>query len=124
MSQLNCKWVSRDMTTRNNTKWEVGVPKELPERNNLKLCEEGLFHYFPHPLLAVMFKASSKCVNYSKLYEVKPEGKIVEGWNKRGSTKLTLVKELEIPQITDVQLIAFGVLCALEVCKQKDFVSW
>ena len=124
MNELNCKWVSRNMTTRNNTLWEINVPKELPDRNNLVLCEEGLFHYVKHPLLAVMFKYFHGCESYTKLYEVIPEGQTIHGYNLAGSTKLTLVRELEIPKITLEQHIAFGILCAKEVCKKPNFVNW
>ena len=100
-----CKWVSEDMKTMNDTKWEVGVAKELPEKDDLELCEEGLFHYFRHPLLAVLLKDFYYCGCYRKLYQVKPEGKFVKDWDICGSTKLTLVKELRIPQVTYVQKV-------------------
>ena len=124
MNQVLCKWVSEDMKTRNDTFWEEGVPNELPERNNLKLCNEGLFHYYKHPLIAVFFQYSYACADYSRLYEVLPEGKIVEDWSKCGSTKLTLVKELEIPKVSVIQTLAFTILCALAVCEDPIFVGW
>lgn len=124
MNQVLCKWVSENMMTMNDTKWVVGVPNELPEKDKLMLCEPGLFHYMKHPLIAIMFKYFNLCEDYSKLYEVKPEGKIVEGWDKCGATKLTLIKQLEIPKITDAQQVAFGILCAKEVYKEPKFVSW
>ena len=119
-----CKWVSNDMKTINNTCWEVGIAKELFEEGNLELCRKGLFHYFPHPLLAVMLKERNGCRNYSKLYEVVPEGKIVEGIDKCGATKLTLVKELEIPKLTPIQYITFAILAVLEGYKEPRFIDW
>ena len=124
MNEWYCKWVGEDMKTRNNTKWEVGVPKELPEKEGLVLHEEGLFHYFSHPLLAALLKTSFWGEIQDKLYEVKPEGKVIKNRILCGATKLTLVKELEVPDINETQRIAFGILCALKVCKEKKFISW
>ena len=124
MSELYCKWVSDNMTTMNDTKWQVGVPKELPKKNDLKLCYPGLFHYIRHPLFAVFFKHSHACNHYTKLYEVVPGGKIIEGLDRCGATKLTLVKELEIPKVALEQRVAFAILCALEVYQEESFVRW
>ena len=124
MNELYCKWVSPNMTTRNNTHWKLNVPKELPEKKNLWLCSEGLFHYFLHPYFAVMFKEKYRCEDYSKLYEVLPERKIIKDGSLCGATKLTLIKQLEIPEVTLEQRISFGILCALEVYKEPRFVEW
>ena len=122
MDHLYCKWLGQNMETWEDPKWEVGVPKELPVRNNLKLYEQGLFHYSPHPLIATLSVDFDD--NYKKLYEVLPEGMIVEGNNICGSTKLTLVKELEIPKVTLIQKIAFRIMCAKEIYKEPTFVEW
>ena len=37
---------------------------------------------------------------------------------------MRLIKEIEVPNITLTQKIAFGILCALEVYKVEDFVKW
>lgn len=128
MEKLYCKWVSDDLTTMNDTKWEINIPKEfpVPKRDDLELCPEVFFHYFCHPLLAVMFKEKYGCESYSKLYEVSPGGKILEYLHHYfgSSTKLTLIKELEIPNVNDIQKIAFGILCVLKVYKDPKFVSW
>ena len=82
MSKVCCKWVSEDMRTKNNTLWEIGIPKELPDKDDLELCYPGLYHYYEHPLLAVIFKRDHVPTTYARLYEVKPEGKVIRGWDK------------------------------------------
>ena len=124
MNKIYCKWVSENMTTRNNTHWEIGVPNECSGQNYIQLCQEGVFHYNHHPLLAVMFKYSHGCDNYTKLYEIKPQGVIVEGWDKSGSTILTLIKELEIPKINRFHKAAFAILCSLSFCKDQIYIDW
>ena len=120
MDKLYCKWVGNDMTTRNNTKWEINVPKEIPS-NDLSY-EDGFF--YEHPLLAVMFKSFHQCENYSRLYEVKPEGEVTKNFDKYKATNLTLVKELEIPKVSSNQKVAFGILCAKKVYDEPNFINW
>ena len=122
MNEVCCKWASEDMRTMNDTKWEVGIPNELPEEDNLELCKEGLFHYYEHPLIAFLFKDHHVPTTYTKLYKVKPEGKIVKDITKCGSTKLTLIEELEIPKITSDQKIAFGILWPWRFIKRKSLL--
>lgn len=124
MKELLCKWVSDDMRTMDNTIWEVGVSKELPVKDDLKLCCPGLFHYYRHPLLAVLFKFCHGCQDYTKLYEVVPEGKIIHTLDKAGCTKLTLIKEMEIPEICLTHRIAFAIICSLSVFVENSYVSW
>ena len=124
MNDVLCKWISEDMRTKNDTYWTVNIPNELPEEDTLELCRKGLFHYVSDPLLAVFLKGYHNCNDYSSLYKVVDEGKSVEGIDKCGATKLTLVKELEIPEVTLNQKIAFAILCALEVYKEIRFVTW
>lgn len=122
--KIYCKWVSDGMTTMNDTHWKLGVANEIPKHDSLDLGYSGFYHYEKHPLLAVLLKNSHGCQDYAKLYEVLPEGKIVEESDRGGSTKLTLVKELEIPQVTEVQRIGFAILCAKEVYEESKFVYW
>ena len=37
---------------------------------------------------------------------------------------MRLVRRIELPTFSTVQRTAFGILCALEVCKEKSFVAW
>jgi hypothetical protein len=37
---------------------------------------------------------------------------------------LTTVRELPLPEVSDTQRIAFGILCAKEVCKHKAWNAW
>lgn len=111
MNELNCTWISA-----------TNDVKRLPKRAKNK----GLNHYFPHPLLACMFK------NYyyygykdnSKLYEVVPSGWATEGPIRYSVTNAALVKELEISEVTLIQKVAFSILCTLEVCEDPAFIDW
>ena len=124
MNEVLCKWVSQDMTTMNNTHWRVGVAQQLPEQDNIDFLKEGIFNYFSDIPFAMMLKEQYGCENYTRLYEVIPEGKIIKREGRCGSTKLTLVKELEVPKVTLDQRTVFAILCALEVYKDPNFINW
>jgi hypothetical protein len=48
----------------------------------------------------------------------------VDGGLKVGYTKMQLTKELQLPNVTTNQRIAFGILCALEVYHLPEFTKW
>ena len=123
MDKVYYKWVSPVMKTMNNTHWKLNIPKELPEKEDLRLCCPGLYHYYEHPLLAITFKNMHVGQGYTKLCEVRPEGKIVKGWDKCGCTKLTLVKETNVPSISVTKRVAFGILCSLKVCEDENYIK-
>ena len=124
MSKLYCKWFGKNMESWEDPKWEVGVPKGLPENNNSK----NAFQYYTNPLLAVMFKKYHLGHlikdDYHGLYEVFPGGTIVEDADILSATKMVVVKKLEIPRVSLVQKIAFGILCVKEVSNNKHFDDW
>lgn len=126
MEKKYCKFVTEDMRTMYNTKWKINVRNKLGKRKNYKLGNNGLFHYVSDPLIAAFTKDGIVPGWYTKLYEVKPEGDIVEGPSICGSTELTLIKELEIPQVTELQRSAFAILAASEVNDGYDVrvVEW
>jgi hypothetical protein len=43
---------------------------------------------------------------------------------KMGYTRMRLIEELDIPLITNVNLIAFGIMCAKEVYKKDSWLTW
>jgi hypothetical protein len=57
------------------------------------------------------------------LWEGKGEGEAKFEPLKCGFRKFTTLKKIPLPEVTDVQKVAFGILCAKEVYKDKDS-SW
>lgn len=124
MDQIFCKYLEPGMRSLYNTVWEIGVPNKLPNKKNLKVGEAGLFHFFCHPILAGMYKEGGGCRYRNQLYRVVPEGVILHGWIYSGSTKLTVVEELEHVEVNEDQRQAFIILCLMEVYKEANFVRW
>jgi hypothetical protein len=49
----------------------------------------------------------------------------VSDGTKVGVQKLTIQRScVELPKVSQTQCVAFGILCALEVCISPSFVSW
>jgi hypothetical protein len=118
------KLTTQNMTTRCGFQWELNIPKEA-DGDSTVLCNDQWLHYYHHPLLAILLNPVHGDIINPKLFECKAEGKHLDDRGlKGGCTKMTLIKELELPKITLEQKVAFGILCALEVYKKKSFVKW
>ena len=117
------KLTDKNMQTYNNTQWVLNKAKETSGEGDL--CGPGWLHFYSHPLLAVLLDSLHANFNNPRLFEINAEGKIKKGNGlKFGCTKMTLVKELELPKVTLEQRVKFGILCALEVCNDANFVKW
>jgi hypothetical protein len=118
------KLTNQDMRTHNGFQWELG--KEVnTDGDSEKLCNEHWLHYYHHPLLAVLLNPIHAHIINPRLFEVKALGKHLDDKGiKGGCTKMTLVKEIELPEITLNQKIAFAILCALEVYKESTYILW
>ena len=118
------KLTDKNMRTYNGFQWELG--KEVETDGIAKtLCNDSWLHYYHHPLLAILLNPIHAGIDSPRLFEVKACGKHLDDkMLKGGCTKMTLVKELPVPVITTNQKIAFGILCALKVYKEKTFVLW
>ena len=117
------KLTDKNMQTYNNTQWVLNEAKTTSGEGDL--CGPGWLHFYSHPLLAVFLNPTHANFDSPRLFEIEAEGEIKNDYGlKLGCTKMTLVKELELPKVTLEQRIKFGILCALEVCKDKKFVAW
>ena len=117
------KLTSKGMRTYNYTQWVLNEAKTTNGKGTL--CGPGWLHFYSHPLLAVFLNRIHCNFDNPRLFEIKAEGKIKNDRGlKLGCTKMTLVKELELPKVTPEQRVKFGILCALEVFKNKEFAKW
>jgi hypothetical protein len=118
------KLTDQHMRTHNGFQWELGK-EVITDGENEELCNKHWLHYYHHPLLAVLLNPAHAQINYPRLFEAKALGKHLDDKGlKGGCTKMTLVKEIELPEITLNQKIAFGILCSLEIYKKSKYVKW
>ena len=122
------KLVTQDMKTRkgerNEFTWVIG--EWSPETDGEgDLCSPSFYHYYHDPLLAVFMNPAHADIDNPRLFEVDAQGKHKDdNGTKGGCTKIKLVKELTLPSVTREQRVAFAILCAKEVCKDKEWNKW
>lgn len=109
--------------TTNRTKWGVNVTHHAIGSPRQDLCSNGWIHAYTDPLLAVFFNPIGAAFNKPRLWEAK--GKIGKRKvYKVGCRTLTTVRELRLPKVTRKQRIAFALLVAMKVCKNRAFYVW
>jgi len=118
------KLTDQNLKTHDGFQWELGK-KVTTDGKMDSLCNKSWLHYYDHPLLAVLLNPIHADIPNPRLFEVKACGNhLKDSGLKGGCTEMTLVKEIELPVITLNQKIAFGILCSLEVFKEKKFINW
>jgi len=120
---IRYKLTTQDLTTYNYTKW---VLNEWKETSGLgPLCTRGWLHCYTSPLLAILLNRIHADIINPKLFKCEVEGKcLTDKGLKEGWTRMRIIEEMEVPQLSHINRIAFGILCALEVCKDEKWVLW
>ena len=109
--------------TKNQTQWGAGVSHEVTGTGDL--CSSGWLHAYTNPLLAVLLNPIHANFANPHLWVAEGEGSTKSDHGlKVGYSKITTLEQMGLPVITTGQRIAFGILCALEVYKDPEFVKW
>ena len=109
--------------TNDNTQWGPNV-SHTATGDGKYLCSNGWIHFYTHPLLAVLMNPAHANFSKPRLWEAESSGEELHEQLKSGSKTLTTVRELPLPEVSKTQRIAFGILCAKEVCKHKAWNAW
>ena len=110
--------------TQNNTQWGENVTHEATGDIKQDLCSDAWIHAYTHPLLAVFMNPVHARIKNPILWEGKGEGEAKFESEKCGFRKFTTLRQIPLPEVTDVQKIAFGILCAKEVYKDLSWNQW
>ncbi len=116
---MKIKLTDEDGKTRYGTKWRVG--------KTIRTDKNSVLYYYEDLILGIMIIPKLEWLPYNNRYcrAFEVEGKEVFKDNlKRYSKKLKVIKELNFPEITIEQKAKFGILCALEVCKNLEWQTW
>jgi hypothetical protein len=117
------KLTDENMCTYNNTQWEIGVAKSTSGKG--LLCGPGWLHCYSNKYLAILLNPIHARFERPRLFLAEATGNhSYENGLKEGSTTMKLIKEVDVPQITTTQRVAFGILCALEVEQTHKFNQW
>jgi hypothetical protein len=123
MDKIPCKLTDQNIRTHNGFQWTVG--KWEATSGEGELCGRGWLHYYEHPLLAILHNPIHASIANPLLWRV-DVGEVVkrDGYKKAGATKLRLIEALKWPPISIIQRIAYGILCAKEVCDDHSWNNW
>ncbi len=117
------KLVTPQMSTNNNTKWEIGVANRAMEPGN-DMCSNQVLHCYSDPLLAVLFNPIHASIINPVLLKIECSEIINTDGLKHACKEQTPISMEELPVVTTTQKIAFAIKCALLVYKATDFVMW
>ena len=110
--------------TRNNTQWGENVSHSASGESGQPLCSNGWIHFYTNPFLAVLMNPVHANFKSPRLWEAESSGEELHEPLKSGSKTLTTLKEIPLPEISLIQKVAFGILCAKKVCKNKEWNAW
>ena len=92
------KLLSQEMTSHNNTKWEVGVPITISKEGN-QMCTDQVLHCYNHLMLAVIFNPIHGNIKNPLLFEIEVDKIVNTDGLKFASKSQTLIKEISLPEI-------------------------
>ena len=117
------KLTKQNLQTYGGYQWKPGITRETDGRGNL--CGPGWLHYYHDPLLAVLLNPIHANIDTPIMWEAEAEGlHRDDNGLKGGCTRLTLIRQIDPPQITTEQRIRFGILCAKAVCDSPEWNAW
>ncbi len=120
------KLTDQDLQTYEGFQWELGKWYKIDKASRgHDLCSKSWFHCYDDSLLAVLFNPIHARIADPLLFQCNVRGtKLADSGVKFGFTQMRLVTELELPEIGLTQRIAFGILCAKQVCEDKGWNRW
>ncbi len=109
------KLTTRDGYTRkgynNALLWEVGKSHEITWPGN-RLCTGDVIHAYTGVALALLLNPIHAGILNPRLFECRGAVVATDNGLKVGVKKLTVVRELPVPKVTNRQHVIFAILCA------------
>lgn len=116
------KLTDQNGQTKNGTQWAPNTTHTVA--GPLEMCGNGI-HAYSDPLIAVLLNPIHANIEAPRLWECEAsEERIDDHGLKSCHRDLTTIREIPLPEITTVQRVAFGILCALEAYSVHAFVMW
>ena len=117
------KLTEQNMTTHGGFRWEIG--KQATASGKGELCGPGWLHCYSDPLLAVLLNPIHAGIRNPRLFRAEASGESKHDHGlKSGYTKMTLVEEIPVPDVTTEQRVRFGILCSTKVYNDPTYTSW
>jgi hypothetical protein len=109
--------------SKSNTQWGENIT-HTATGTGTRLCSNGFLHFYTHPLIAVLMNPVHANFENPILWECETSGTTIHEPLKSGCKTLTTIKQIPLPTVTMTQRIAFGILCAKEVCRDTKWLEW
>jgi len=108
--------------TFSDTQWGEGVTHTASGKGDLYTA--GWIHACADPLVAVVMAPAYGYRGAIHLWEAEGEvGKSAPD-GKVGTTSLTTVRQIAVPEVTTPQLVRLAILCAWQVCDNVEWRHW
>ena len=117
------KLLSQEMTSHNDTKWEIGTTITILKPGK-EMCTDQVLHCYNHPLLAVFLNPIHADIKNPLLFEIKVDEIVNSDGLKFASKSQTLLKEISLPEISTDQRIASSIKIAKTVYKDEKWNEW
>lgn len=108
---IGYKLLTQEMTSHGGMKWEIGK-LEKAKKEGTEMCTPQVLHFYSHPLLAVFANPIHASITNPRLFEIEVEACVNKDNLKCASKTQRLVKELELPQLNDLQRQFVAINCA------------
>ena len=117
------KLTDPDMRTYKGFQWELNKWVEVSGEG--ELCASGWIHVYSDLALGLLLNPTHANFKHPRAFRCECGGreKFDKGL-KIGVQKCRLVEELPVTMPTTEQCVRFGILCALEVYRERSFVEW
>ena len=117
------KLLTQEMTSYNDTKWELNVPITV-EKEGVEMCTDQVLHCYNHPLLAVICNPIHARIRNPKIFGINVDKIVNSDGLKFASKSQTLIKEISLPEISLDQKIEFAIRVVKLVCKNEGWNEW
>ena len=122
---IKYKLTDQNMQTYQGFQWNLGEWRKARGSSEKSLCSNGWLHCYDSPLLAVLHNPIHADISNPRLFEVEVDGDCKnDNGIKCGYKRMRLVREISIPTITTEQKIKYAILCAKQVCFEKEWNMW
>ena len=116
------KLTDQNCETYNHTKWGEGVTHKT--KGYGEMCGPGWLHAYTSPELAVLLNPIHANFSNPILWECEGVVEKTDNGLKVGTTQLTTIKRIILPEVTTIQRVAFGILCSQTVYSNPQFNRW
>jgi hypothetical protein len=119
------KLTDASMKTRGGFQWELGVERKVKPYTGEE-CSDGAMHSYSDPLLAVFMNPTHSVYDTEdmRMFEANTGRRYKRERLKIVSEKLTIVKEIKVPELSPLQRLEAAIKMAKLVCKDEKWNSW